>query len=352
MQDISAAGAAPFAWPAGSATGAGSMPGISPAEAMAVITGELPDFPHLAELPGRGAGADMIGRTAALLVDLPVETTPRGWRFAARPGRDQRRAADLLEADLDAAQQAAEDYAGPFKIQLAGPWTMAASVELSRSQDPALADPGAVDDLIASLAEGVAAHVSEVRKRIPGAQLVLQLDEPALPAVAGGAVPTASGLNRVGPVDHTAASAGLAAMWPAGTALTLVHCCARGIPFGLIKESRAGGLGFDLSQLRRGDEEGVAELAEAGLAIFAGALNTHKRERVTRPAPVTAREIARHVIELWHQAGMPAGRLAGQVVITPACGLAGFTPEAAAVALACCREAARIMPEMAQEGTQ
>ena len=97
------------------------MPGTSPAEAIAVVLGELPDFPHLPELPARGPGSDLTGRTAALLVDMPVETGPRGWRFALRPGRDQRRAAGLLAEDLDAMQEAADGYAGPVKIQLAGP---------------------------------------------------------------------------------------------------------------------------------------------------------------------------------------------------------------------------------------
>jgi hypothetical protein len=38
--------------------------------------------------------------------------------------------------------------------------------------------------------------------------------------------------------------------------------------------------------------------------------------------------------------------LAKQVVITPACGLAGCAPAAARAALAHCRDAARIAPEM------
>ena len=63
------------------------MPGTDPAEAVAVVLGELPDLPHLPELPARGPGADLTGRTAALLVDLPVETTPAGLevRRPARP---------------------------------------------------------------------------------------------------------------------------------------------------------------------------------------------------------------------------------------------------------------------------
>jgi methionine synthase II (cobalamin-independent) len=38
------------------------------------------------------------------------------------------------------------------------------------------------------------------------------------------------------------------------------------------------------------------------------------------------------------------------VVVTPACGLAGLSPKAAREALARCREAARIAPELIEEG--
>ena len=43
-------------------------------------------MPHLVELPGRGVGADMIGRAGALLVDIAVDTVPRGYRIAAGRG--------------------------------------------------------------------------------------------------------------------------------------------------------------------------------------------------------------------------------------------------------------------------
>ena len=146
------------------------MPGTNPAEAMRVIAGELPDFPHLPELPDRGPGADLTGRTAALLVDIPVEVTPRGWRLAERPGRDLVRARSMLSTDLDVMEEVLDGFRGPLKIQLCGPWTLAATLELPRTLNVAIADPGAVADLTASLAEGAAAHVAEVAKRVPGAQ--------------------------------------------------------------------------------------------------------------------------------------------------------------------------------------
>ena len=340
-----------YPWPVASATGVGSMPGTDPAEAIAVILGELPDLPHLPELPARGPGADLTGRSAALLIDMAVETTPNGWKFAARPGRDQRRAAGMLSADLDAVAEAMDGYAGAFKIQVCGPWTLAATIELTHSQNPALADPGASADVAASLAEGVAAHVAAIRERVPGATVLVQLDEPSLPAVLAGAVPTASGLNRVGAVDVTVTRDGLRTVLDATTAFGLVHCCAPDVPFGLMKDAGAQAVGFDLSQLRRGDEDGLAELAEAGIGLLAGAVRTDP-ERSARDASPKPRETAERVIELWHRMGIPPGRLAEQVVITPACGLAGLPPAGARAALAGCREAARIVPELVEEGAQ
>lgn len=342
--------AEPFPWPAGSATGIGSMPGTDPAQAISVILGELPDFPHLPELPGRGPGADMVGRTAALLVDLPVETKPGGWKLATRPGRDQRRAAGMLSEDLDALQQAAEGYAGAFKIQVCGPWTLAATLERSRSQDPVLTDPGAIADLTASLAEGVAAHVAEVRKRIPGATLLLQLDEPALPGVLAGSVPTASGLNRVGAIDAVAAADAIGAILRATAAFGVVHCCAAGIPFRVISDAGAGAVSFDLSLLRASDIDTVAEAAEAGIGLLCGALSEPDAKIQSTVSQRAPRQTADAVITLWHRAGMQPRKLTEQVVITPACGLAGLSPAAARAALAHCREAARIAPELIEEG--
>jgi Cobalamin-independent synthase, Catalytic domain len=347
-----------FLWTPGCATGIGSMPGTDPAEAMRIVLGELPDVPHLAELPARGVGADLTGRTAGLLIDLPVETTPAGWRFAGRPGRDLSRARGLLATDLDVLEETAGGYRGPLKIQVCGPWTLAATIELTRSQDPALADPGAVAELAESLAEGVAAHVDEVRKRVPGAHVLLQLDEPALPMVLAGGVPTASGLNRLPVPEAADAEARLRAVIGAAQAFTVVHCCAPAVPFGMIRAVGAEAVSFDLGLLRREEEDGLAEAVEAGMGILAGAVTATAQDAAERagtalPDPgVTARRVA----GLWRRMGWPAasgaGRaaVAGQVVLTPACGLAGASPGYARAALAHCREAARLLPELIEEG--
>lgn len=340
-----------FAWPAASATGVGSMPGTDPREAIAIVIGELPDLPHLPELPARGPGADVIGRTASLLVDMPVQTTARGWRLAAAPGRDVTRAASLLSADLDAIEEAAAQYEGPVKIQACGPWTLAASLEQSRSVEPALADAGAVADLVASLAEGLAGHVAAVRRRLPAATVILQLDEPALPGVLAGSVPTASGLYRVAAMDGSDAADSLRTVLDAASAPTVVHCCAPEIPFGCIKKAGATAASFDLALFRKADEEAFGEAVESGVAMFIGAIPAVPPPPGQRP-DADGRKAATAVIDRWLRIGLPADALTRDVVLTPACGLAGAPPGYARTALERCRAAARLIPELMQEGSR
>ena len=332
------------------------MPGTNPAEAMRVVAGELPDFPHLPELPDRGPGADLTGRTAALLVEIPVEVTARGWRLAERPGRDLARAKTMLASDLDVMEEVLDGFRGPLKVQLCGPWTLAATLELPRTLNVAVADPGAVADLTASLAEGAAAHVAEVAKRVPGARLVVQFDEPALAAVAGGEVPTASGLSRLRAVEAEVLRERLAQVIASTGKYTVVHSCSTGVPFGIIRAAGAGGLSFDLSQLRRGEEDEVAEAAEAGLGLLTGVIPAVPAPDAGTAGPTgpgdgsaEARQAAERVIRLWRRLGLPLDTCPEQAVITPACGLAGASPGQARAALTRCREAGSMLAELIEE---
>ncbi|NEE10375.1 methionine synthase, partial [Streptomyces sp. SID7499] len=76
----------------------------------------------LAELPARGPGADMIGRTVGLLVEMYGHLQPSGWRISDRPGRDTRRARSWLGEDLDALEEFTQGYEGLLKVQAVGPW--------------------------------------------------------------------------------------------------------------------------------------------------------------------------------------------------------------------------------------
>ncbi len=311
-----------FPWAPGTATGIGSMPGVDPMEAARTIAGELPDFPHLAELPGRGPGADMTGRAAAMLVDIPAELTARGWRIAERPGRDLRRAKSMLSSDLDAMEEVLDGYQGLLKVQVCGPWTLAATLEQPRSLNAALADPGLVADLASSLAEGAAGHVAEVAKRVPRATIAVQFDEPSLPAVIQGSVPTASGLSRVRAVEEEVLRDRLHEVLAASGRYSIVHCCSRDCPFGIITGAGADAVSFDLHQLRRDDYDRLAAVAEAGAGVFAGAISFGYPEAMG----VTPTDTARAVAKVWRMMALPAAQCAPQVVVTPACGLAAASP--------------------------
>jgi methionine synthase II (cobalamin-independent) len=327
-----------YPWTAGSATGVGSYPGDDPAEALRVVLGEVPDLPHLPELPARGPGADLAGRTAALLVDLSVELQPSGWRFADRPGIDVRRGLDHLARDLDVLEEQAAGHEGPWKLQVCGPWTLAASIEL-RHGDRALADPGAVRDLAASLAEGVAVHVADVQRRIPGARILLQLDEPGLPAVLAGRIPTASGFDRLRAVEAPVAEEALREVMAASGAYPIVHCCAHDVPYGLLRGAGAEAISVDAGLIPKRSDDAIGETIDAGVGLLLGVV---PGTDVTLP-PIAA--TARPVRELWGRLGFPAARLAEQVVLTPSCGLAGASPAYVRAALKRVREAATMLSE-------
>ena len=306
-------------WPAGSVTGIGSLPGDDPVEAARFVMGELPDLPHLAELPQRGPGAEMIGRSAALLVDLPVEIAPTAWRISAHDGRDVRRARDYLARDLDALEAQADGFTGALKVQIAGPWTLAASIELP-SGHRVLTDHGAVRDLAGSLAEGVRQHLADLGRRVPGARLVLQVDEPSLPAVLRGDVPTPSGYGTVRAVEPSRAEQTLRdVLLVAPPGGRVVHCCASEAPLALLRAAGADALAIDAGLLGSGDLDALGEAIEAGTSLWLGVLPS-------TDSTITLDAAREQIKRLWSTLGFPLGQLADGVVPTPACGLAGATP--------------------------
>jgi methionine synthase II (cobalamin-independent) len=279
-----------------------------------------------------------------------VELYAARWRAAARPGVDRRRTLDLAERDLDQMTEQAEGYVGPFKVQAAGPWTLAAEIDLPVG-GRMLRDAGAVRDLTASLAEGVTGHVAEVRARVPGASVILQLDEPWLPAVLAGRVPTESGFAMLPAVEPETATTALREVIEKAGVPVVVHCCAPDVPVGLIRSAGAVAVGLDLAPLVEPDAKaggGVSQLdqlgeaLDAGLGLFAGAVPTKVPDAARAPSSA---EVADKVRALWSRLGFPLSTVADQVVVTPACGLAGVTPEYARAALRACREAGRRLSE-------
>ncbi|WP_406302918.1 methionine synthase [Streptomyces sp. NBC_00885] len=325
-----------FPW--GPATGIGSMPGGDAREAAKTVAGSFDDFPHLPELPARGPGADMIGRTIGLLVEMYAHVEPSGWRISDRPGRDTRRARSWLGEDLDALEEHTQGYEGPLKVQAVGPWTLAASLEL-RNGEASLGDPGAVRDLAGSLAEGLRSHLADVRRRIPGARVVLQLDEPSLTAVLRGQIRTASGYRTHRAVDRQVVESTLRDVIGVSDEPVTIHSCAPDVPFALLRRAGAGGVSFDFGLLTERDEDQIGEAVEGGTQLFAGVVPSTDAPLSDPAGSVMG------VRTLWRRLGLSPGTLSESVVITPACGLAGASPAYARAALAHCVRAARSLAD-------
>ncbi|NIJ13683.1 methionine synthase II (cobalamin-independent) [Saccharomonospora amisosensis] len=317
------------AWPPAAATGIGSMPGTDSAEAAEIVLGELPDFPHLPELPARGVGADLIGRTSALLVDLAVEVVASGYRVATRPGRHHRRAVDLLRWDIDAFAEAAQRSRPRLvKIQLAGPWTLAAGVELARGHR-VLTDHGATRDFTESLVEGLGSHIAELAERT-SASVVVQFDEPTLPDVLAGSLPTPSGYGTVDSVPQPEARDLLARVVSAAESMTgqpvIVHCCAPRPPVGMLRSAGAGAISLDATVLDGAPGTMLDELGEAwdaGTTLLLGLVPS-------QPPPArrdNLRELAGPALRLVDRLGFGRAVLAERAVPTPACGLAGASQQ-------------------------
>lgn len=333
-----------------SASGIGSLPGSDMPAAIRLVFDGLsgpPGVPYLPELPARGVGADMTGRGLALLVDLVAEVAPSGWRVADNPGRDHGRALSHLRRDLDQLEEQTQGYEGPLKIQAVGPWTLASTVEL-RHGDKFLADPGACRDLAESLAEGLKLHLAELQRRVPGAKLVLQLDEPALPGVLRGNVPTASGFGKLRAVEEPVARQALSQVievvndGAAEPVPVIVHCCAPDVPFAMLRDAGASAIALDWSLLTTRQDETLAELVEAGIGLYAGVVPS--LDPVT-PVPLKYQDVVDSILKL-RRIGFSARQLAEVVTVTPNCGMSGASPQWASRAQRLCMDAARALADL------
>lgn len=336
-------------FPPASATGVGSLPGTHSHEWSRVIVGELPELVHVPELPARGPGSDVVGRTMALLgevaPDLAVETTPSGWRFADAPGRIMTRARSWLNEDCDGLQEALNGRSTTIKQQLCGPWTLAAAVEM-RNGERAVRDHGACRDIAGALAEVVASQLRDLRRRCPDSSLVLQLDEPSLPSVLAGGVTTASGLATYRSVDVQRAQQLLALPLAAamdGEAMAGVHCCHPKAPVDLMVKAGARMLSIDLRHLDTSREESLAQSLEDGIILMLGVTPTEPQPVTGPTSQVLAGQAARRVLDWFSRWGFTPEQANPRVVLTPECGLAGSNPTWVRDSYSALREAGRLV---------
>jgi methionine synthase II (cobalamin-independent) len=169
--------------------------------------------------------------------------------------------------------------------------------------------------------------------------VVLQLDEPSLPVVLAGHVPTESGLSVYRPVPDQDAAGALREVIEAAGVPVVLHSCAADPPIELFRTAGAAAVAVDLSLLT--DLDAVGEAVDAGVVLFAGAVPATGQ-------PPAAATVATTVRELWNKLGFGLADLPDRVVVTPACGLAGATADDARAIMVACREAAERLHDEAR----
>lgn len=335
-----------------SATALGPWPGTDAVEAARIIRGELggPHLPFIAELPDRGVGSDALGRTASLLVEMAIDVQPHGWRLVDRPGKDLRRATSALATDLNvlADVAGAEDVSAPLlKIQILGPLSLAAGLHLHNGER-ALLDYGARRDIAESLAAGVGEHLARVSAAVPGAGIVVQLDEPDVASVLAGTIPTASGYRTLRSIPGDEATHAwrlvIDALKAAGAVETVVSVPEIEAPIQRILAAGADGVAVPLRALTSRQWEQLAVAIESGKRVWAGALAT---DGPGSPLPRTA-DVVEAVWRPWRQLGLPASAL-GALRVTPSTGLERFTPSSAKEVLTRLTQVADGLDQLAQD---
>jgi methionine synthase II (cobalamin-independent) len=238
----------------------------------------------------------------------------------------------MMAEDLDAHEEVLQLYTGTCKLQICGPLTLAATVQ-TRNGERALADPGATRDLTTSLAEGVTAHIRELRRRVPGVDtVVVQVDEPATTAVLEGAIPSASGYRRLRAIEPSQAKqlvTQLTASIRAAAAFPVVHSCADDALIDFLAELDVWALSFPVSQPQGRTSDRLGGFFDAGGVWFAGL-----------DVSDVAGSLA-SVRQVMSQAGVGIERSAGHLVLTPPCGLASSSSSVAVSAYANLVKAAR-----------
>ncbi len=317
------------------ATGLGSLPGTDFRGALGWVLETLAPHTFWPELPARGAESGMIGRAVGLLDSLGADLQPSGWRLIAGSSADQHRAQAQWRHDLDDVEELLQGYEGSLRVAVAGPWTLAACVDRPLG-DKVLSDHGARRDLAESLASGVAGLVEDLHRRLPAVEIVVQLDEPLLPAVVSGGVPTASGFSRLRAVDRPEVVAGLG---EAGENATALHCCAAGLDLSLVSAAGIRQVCLDAGVFDKSARDGVGRWLDEGRDLVLGVVDT------TTPHAVSVDDVVRRTLRILAPFDLDPRVLVEHVAISPACGLAGWDAPRAKQALSSLARAVPVLEE-------
>lgn len=302
-----------------------------------------------------------------MLIELPIDAQPYGWRLVSRPGADQRRASSTVRSDVNLLADimgAQESLAPQLKVSVLGPMSLAASLHLHYGER-ALGDYGARREIAASLAAGLVEHLAALRQAVPGTELVLQFDEPEIVRVLNGAIPTSSGYQtlRSIPLEEVRAAWDLvvSAARSAGVTDVLFALPEVGSAMEAALTIGADGVGVALDSLATKDWDQLAMAAEAGKNLYLGIVNPLEAQSGPQSAPQREPQSAGRrtqgpavsslvdaVMRPWRGVGLSNATL-GTLVVTPSSGLEKVSPQQATSVLRRLTDTARALNDVMSE---
>ena len=311
--------------------GLGELPGASIIAAADIVAGETGDLRQLPILPARGV--DVVGLTTGILPGINVDAGPRSWVLSTRPQLRTRRMWDRVEADLDQCEQAWGTRIDAVKIQVAGPWTLSASIELSNGHR-ALTDAGALRDLTESLIAGIQEYSADVRARFD-TEVYVQLDEPLLAQVREGSLPGTSQFDEIPSINDADLGEWLSGVIERAEVRYLNQT---GYP-PLWKVAQVAGVEtcqVTLDTVRGSEQyDGMGHALAAGMRVGLG---------MTRAGDDRdPRHLAVNVARMWDELGLDRTLLTHAVDVHPRGGVANCTLLDAAAALRTARKVAEML---------
>ncbi len=307
-------------------TGVGSLPGTEYAYATQFLLETAPEYPWLPELPERGWRYSMISRAVGWNAYLPAEVSRAAWRLTSHESAEQRRARSAFRTDLDDFEETAANFSGRVRVPIAGPVTLAAAVQLPNGE-AAVSDLGASWEIASSWQHAITDLIAELSRRMPAIDWLVQVDEPLLAMVSAGELPTSSKFAKHPAWPKEFITRVLAA---AATVATWFHTCAPVAALPTYFDTAIVDPGiFDSA----GKENWLAWLG-GRQSICLPVLSAATPDVVPRPDELADRA------ERWIAA---AGVEGAKHVLSPTCGLAGWSEAGAKQAFAALRDAAEIL---------
>ena len=273
----------------GAATGIGSLPGTDPAEAAALVLGELPDLPHLPELPGarRRRRHDRPHRRAA---GRPAgRDQPSGWRLAAHPAATCAARATCWPATSTRWRSAAAGYARPAEGAGRRPVDAGRRARAARRAPRRDRPRRAPATWPSRWPRGCARTWPRCGAACPAPVCCSSTSRRCRPCSAAGCRRRrATARVRAVEADRRRAGAGATCSPSCRPARRVVHCCAADVPIALLRRRRRGrDLRSTLPLLTPQHYDALGEAVEAGVSLWLGVVRldaTPDHATTARPA--------------------------------------------------------------------